>query len=202
VNKADAIFRGFDWRGLLDREPLLLAIAGPNGAGKTTFYEAYLARTGLPFVNADVLARELGVDAYAAAEMAANIREEWIRQKRSFVFETVFSDPVGDKVMFLQKAAEAGYTVALFFIGIDSPETSDTRVAIRVSQGGHDVPRDKLASRFPRTIANLRLAIEKLPLVFVYDNSDLAAPYRQIAFYRNGVAKALRKRLPKWFPAK
>jgi predicted ABC-type ATPase len=202
VNEADAIFRGFDWRGLLDREPLLLAIAGPNGAGKTTFYEAYLAQTGLPFVNADVLARELGVDAYAAAEMAANIREEWIRQKRSFVFETVFSDPVGDKVMFLQKAAETGYTVALLFIGIDSPQTSDTRVAMRVSQGGHDVPRDKLASRFPRIIANLRLAIEKLPLVFVYDNSDLAAPYRQIAFYRSGVAKALRKRLPKWFPAK
>jgi predicted ABC-type ATPase len=202
VNEADAIFRGFDWRGLLDREPLLLAIAGPNGAGKTTFYEAYLAQTGLPFVNADVLARELGVDAYAAAEMAANIREEWIRQKRSFVFETVFSDPVGDKVMFLQKAGETGYTVALFFIGIDSPQTSDTRVAMRVSQGGHDVPRDKLASRFPRIIANLRLAIEKLPLVFVYDNSNLAAPYRQIAFYRSGVAKALRKRLPKWFPAK
>ena len=202
MNGVDAIFRGFDWRGLLDREPLLLAIAGPNGAGKTTFYEAYLGRTGLPFVNADVLARELGVSDYAAAEMAGNIREEWIRQKRSFIFETVFSDPVGDKVTYLQKAAEAGYTVALFFVGIDSPDTSDDRVAMRVSQGGHDVPRDKLASRFPRIIANLKLAIEKLPLVFIYDNSDLAQPYRQIAFYRKGVAKALRKPLPKWFPAK
>jgi predicted ABC-type ATPase len=196
----DPIFRGFDWRGLLDRRPLLLAIAGPNGAGKTTFYEAFLARSGLSFVNADVLAREVKLDAYAAAEMAGNIRGEWMRQQRSFIFETVFSDPVGDKVTFLQNAAANGYTVALFFIGINSPETSDDRVAMRVSQGGHDVPRDKLASRFPRTIANLKLAIEKLPLVFIYDNSDLAKPYRQIAFYQNGVAKALRKPAPSWFP--
>jgi predicted ABC-type ATPase len=198
--KGEPIFRGFDWRGLLDRRPLLLGIAGPNGAGKTTFYEAFLARSGLTFVNADFLALDLGVEAYTAAEMAGNVRQEWLRQKQSFIFETVFSDPVGDKVTFLETAAREGYTVALFFIGIDSAGTSDDRVALRVSQGGHDVPRDKLASRFPRTIANLRLAIEKLPLVFVYDNSDLAAPYRQVAFYRNGVAKALRKPLPKWFP--
>ena len=200
MNERDAIFRGFDWRGLLDRRPLLLAIAGPNGAGKSTFYEAFLARSGLTFVNADLLARDLGVDAYAAAEIAGNIRQEWLRQQQSFIFETVFSDPVGDKVTFLETAAKAGYAVALFFIGIDSADTSDNRVAMRVSQGGHDVPRDKLASRFPRTIANLKLAIQKLPLVFVYDNSDLAAPYRQVAFYRNGIAKALRKPLPKWFP--
>jgi predicted ABC-type ATPase len=202
VNEADAIFRGFDWRGLLDRQPLLIAIAGPNGAGKSTFYETYLAKSGLTFVNADALARELGVDAYVAAEMAGNIREDWIRQRRSFVFETVFSDPVGDKVTMLQKAANAGYTVALFFIGIDSADTSNDRVAMRVSQGGHDVPREKLGSRFPRTIANLKLAIEKLPMVFIYDNSDLAAPYRQIAFFQNGVSKATRKPLPKWFPTK
>lgn len=202
MNGNQSIFDGVDWSGLLDREPHLLAIGGPNGAGKTTFYEAFLARTGLAFVNADVLGGQLALDPYAAAETAQNIREDWIRQKRSFIFETVFSDPIGDKVALLERAAANGYTVALFFIGIDSPEISDDRVAMRVSQGGHDVPGDKLVSRFPRTIANLKLAIQKLPAVFVYDNSDLATPYRQIAFYRNGVPEVVRKPLPKWFPTR
>jgi predicted ABC-type ATPase len=43
----------------LDARPLIVAVAGPNGAGKTTFYHAHLRPTGLRFVNAGVLAREL-----------------------------------------------------------------------------------------------------------------------------------------------
>ena len=48
--------------------------------------------------------------------------------------------------------------VVLCFIGVRSPAVSDERVAMRVSQGGHDVPPDKLKDRFPRTMANLRTA--------------------------------------------
>jgi len=50
---------------------------------------------------------------------------------------------------------------------------SEQRVSMRVSQGGHDVPADKLAARFPRTLANLATAIRELPCVLVFDNSDL-----------------------------
>jgi len=34
-------------------------LAGPNGAGKTTFFELFIAPSGLPFVNADFIAKEL-----------------------------------------------------------------------------------------------------------------------------------------------
>ena len=54
----------------LDARPIIVAIAGPNGAGKTTFYHAHLRRAGLPFINADVLARELDLEPYAAARIA------------------------------------------------------------------------------------------------------------------------------------
>jgi dephospho-CoA kinase len=53
----------------LDRRPVIVALAGPNGAGKTTFYHAHLQPAGLRFVNADVLARELNLDPYAAARL-------------------------------------------------------------------------------------------------------------------------------------
>ena len=136
--------------GALDRRPVMVAIAGPNGAGKTTFYRSHLEAAGLSFLNADVWARELNIDAYRAARAVGAVRDELVRQRDSFVYETVFSDPVGEKVAFLKAAAQAGYTVILCFIGISSARVSGQRVAMRVSQGGHDVPTGKLAARFPR----------------------------------------------------
>jgi len=53
--------------------------------------------------------------------------------------------------------------------GLAGPEHSAERVAMRVSQGGHDVPGDKLWSRFARTLDNLRVANSKLPHVLVFD---------------------------------
>ena len=87
----------FDFR-ILDRRPILIALAGPNGAGKTTFYYSHLRACGLRFVNADIIARELQIDAYAAARQAAALREQLVSEGESFIFETVFSDPAGDKL--------------------------------------------------------------------------------------------------------
>jgi predicted ABC-type ATPase len=183
---------------LLDRRPLLVAVAGPNGSGKTTFYHSTLKRSGLALVNADNIARELHMDAYKAARAAAAVRDELVRQRVSFVFETVFSDPAGDKLACLERAADSGYTVVLCFIGLGSPELSRERVAQRVTQGGHDVPTEKILARFPRTLANLGAALRRLPLVRVYDNSDLRAPYRLVAVAAAGHITELPPPVPPW----
>ena len=78
----------------LDKRPVIVAIAGPNGAGKTTFFHSHLREAGLRFINADDIAGELGISAYEAAQIADALRHELVRQRESFVFETVFSDPV------------------------------------------------------------------------------------------------------------
>ena len=182
----------------LDQRPIVIALAGPNGAGKTTFYHAHLAPAGLRFVNADVIARELSLDAYAAARAADAVRRELLKQGESFVFETVFSDPVGDKLAFLKQAADAGYTVVLCFIGTSGPEISEERVAMRVSQGGHDVPTEKLISRFPRIMANLKAALRQVPHVWVFDNDDLRTPFRLVAVFESGNQKRLDKPIPQW----
>jgi len=171
---------------LFDRRPILLAIAGPNGAGKSTFYRAHLEPAGLRFVNADRIAKELQTDAYRAAAVADQIRKRLTAKGESFVFETVFSDPVGSKLQFLKEAERQGYTVVLFFIGIDSPATSLERVAMRVAKGGHNVPTAKVASRYARVMQNLRRALSELTHVRVYDNSDLARPFRLVALVEDG----------------
>lgn len=162
---------------LLDRRPVIVAVAGPNGAGKTTFYHSHLRDTGLRFINADVLAGELNVDAYTAARIAGSLRLEFVAQRESFVFETVLSDPAGEKIAFLRQACDAGYNVILCFIGIAGPNVS---------------------GRFPRTMANLKAAVRQLPCVWVFDNGDLRTPFRLAAVFENGRPTRLHKPLPKW----
>lgn len=185
-------------RSLLDRRPILVALGGPDGAGKTTFYHANLEPSGLRFVNADTIARELNMDAYSAAAVAGTVRQELVRQGESFVLETVFSDPVGDKLAFLTSTASMGYTVLLCFVGVSSAEVCDQRVALRVSQGGHDVPAEKLVSRYPRTLANLRMAVRILPHVWIFDNNDLSHPFRFAAICEEGRIVQLSRPIPKW----
>jgi predicted ABC-type ATPase len=187
------------WTEYLDRRPIVVAIAGPNGAGKTTFFESHLKSCGLRFLNADAMARELEVDAYEAARMITALRTELVNQRESFIFETVFSDPVGDKLGFLKQSAQSGYAVVLCFVGIADADTSEQRVSMRVSQGGHDVPPEKLVERFPRTLTNLASAIRDLPCVLVFDNDDLKAPFRHVATYANGQAVQLNEPVPPWF---
>ncbi len=187
---------GIDLRG-----PTVVVLAGPNGAGKSTFYEAHFLVSGLRFVNADVIAKELGIGGYEAADVAEQLRRDLLARKESFVFETVLSDPHGSKVEFLYRVAESGYRVLCFFIGLDSPSSSRERVALRVLQGGHGVPKDKLVARYERTLDNLARALKVLPEVWIYDNSDLAQPYRFVAKYEHGVQARRGNQFPGWFNA-
>ncbi len=171
---------------ILDSRPIVIAIAGSNGSGKTTFYETHLADSGLRFINADIIAEELRISAYDAADVAATIRNTLVARRESFIFETVFSDPVGDKVQFLQHVAELGFELVLIFIQIIELESSIQRVSMRVAQGGHNISDEKLQERFDRTRTNLVLAIQRLPHVLIFDNADLAKPYKLVARYAAG----------------
>jgi predicted ABC-type ATPase len=182
----------------LERRPLVIAIAGPNGAGKSTFYEAHLKPSGLRFVNADELARELGIDAYRAADAAARLREDLVAARQSFIFETVFSDPKQDKVTFLRKCETQGFTVLLCFIGLNDAELSNERVALRALAGGHDVPHDKLLARYPRSLVNLGAAMRELTFVRIFDNSVSNRPHRLVAELERGRVVELGLPVPSW----
>ena len=69
---------------------------------------------------------------------------------------------------------------------------------MRVSQGGHDVPTDKLLSRYPRTLANLKSAIHELPHVLIFDNDDLSTPFRRVAVFEHGQQTFSQTLLPRW----
>jgi predicted ABC-type ATPase len=69
---------------------------------------------------------------------------------------------------------------------------------MRVSQGGHDVPTEKLRSRYPRSLANLRAAIRELPHVLVFSNDDLGVPFRRVAVFERGRVVESARPVPRW----
>ncbi len=162
-------------------------LAGPNGAGKSTFYDVFLRESPLPFLNADLLAAELKIDSLEAARILDATRERMIEDRLGFITETVFSDPYGAKLDMLKAAVDHGYDVTLIYIGVASAELSARRVDQRVAIGGHDVPRERIASRFKRSLTNLRKAIELVPNVVLHDNSSYDDPYRHVATFVSGV---------------
>ncbi|MFP3939659.1 MAG: zeta toxin family protein [Thermoanaerobaculia bacterium] len=170
-------------------DPVLHLIAGPNGAGKTTFYERVLGpATGLPFVNADVIAQERWPEApaehaYEAAEVAARVRRELIRDRHSFAAETVFSHP--SKVDLVREAQTSDYLVTLHAILIPE-ELAVTRVRLRRELGGHDVPEEKIRARFRRLWRLTRQATALTHEAEILDNSRASRPFRRVAHYYRG----------------
>lgn len=184
-------------------ERLLLVVAGPNGAGKSTFVETFLAPTGILVVNPDEMAKALSPDspeaiAYEAARVADTWRRDLVARGVSFCMETVFSDPHGAKLDFLKECQSRGYVVVLIFIGLDSADLSRARVMERVDAGGHDVPDEKIDTRFPRTFANLRQALSFVNQAFLFDNSSADEPYRFVAEFRDGKRRRRKGYRPDW----
>ena len=69
---------------------------------------------------------------------------------------------------------------------------------MRVSQGGHDVPTEKLISRYPRIIENLKSALRELPQVWIFDNDDLRTSFRLVAVIENRRVAKLHGWVPAW----
>lgn len=176
-------------------EQVIVLLAGSNGAGKTTYYERYLADTGLPFVNADEIARQIGAIAATpelsfareAMHRAEARRQLFVASGQAFIMETVLSDPHGAKLKFLEDARASGYVLIVIFIRLDEALTSAVRVMQRVSQGGHAVPEDKIFARFPRTATNARRALELATFGYILDNSNVDEPYRWVETWREGI---------------
>jgi len=179
----------------------LWVLSGGNGAGKSTFYNLYLAKYGIKFVNADLIAKDLDSEnpeglSYHAATLAAKIREDLISQGVSFCFETVFSHE--SKIDFLAQAKANGYTIILVYIHLFDSSLNEARVKQRISEGGHSVPIEKIHSRIPRTMQLIKTALSIVDEARILDNSSKDDPFQQIVVMKSGHYELKTDPLPEW----
>jgi predicted ABC-type ATPase len=164
-------------------DKVLVVFAGPNGSGKSTIISEYIAAGRCPssFICPDNfvdLTKKYDVEAFRAAQRKADsVRQLHVEQGKSFSFETVLSIP--DKLEFIKKAKYHGYYVHVVYVTTKCTDINLQRIALRVSQGGHDVPHEKVISRYEKTMNLMFDVIQEAHSAEIYDNSE-AKPRRVI----------------------
>ena len=192
-------------------KPVLILIFGINGAGKTTFYyeqvKPLLDQSGheSPFVNADEMEEarfpnEIGKHSLEMGQLAAEIRNQYLKARQSFITETVFSHE--SKNQLVEDAQKVGFEVILNHIHVSSAELAYKRVRDRVGSGGHDVHKDKIFSRYDRTVDNIQKASRVADRTYVWDNSRQSGHsgviYRFVMTMAKGKITKLADPIPDW----
>ena len=153
----------------------LTIIAGPNGSGKSTL--ASQIELAGNYINADKCEKNFlqhisdpeAREQQAVIMVAKEIREH-INVDLPFAFETVFATE--SIPSFLTKAKEKGYTISLHYIATEDVEINIERVAKRVSEGGHNVPKEKIIKRYQKTLSLLPILLDFCDKAILYDNSQ------------------------------
>lgn len=143
----------------MDSTKQLYIISGCNGAGKTT-----ASYTVLPdilqckeFVNADEIARGLSPFnpesmAIEAGRLMLRRIDELLNEQKSFSIETTLATK--SYMRLVHRAQEQGYKVSLIYFWLSSPDLAIERVAQRVRNGGHNIPKEVVVRRYQAGIDN------------------------------------------------
>jgi predicted ABC-type ATPase len=170
------------------RVPRVYVLAGTNGAGKSSLMGAVLLQQGAESFNPDQAAQRVFFANPGISQLEANsaawhegkrLLERAITEKLDFVFETT----LGGKTIanLLEKALSEGIEVRIWYVGLDSVERHIARVRSRVTQGGHDIPEEKIRERYTQSRLNLIRLLPRLTELLLYDNSKEADPRRGMA---------------------
>lgn len=155
----------------------LYIISGCNGAGKTTASYTVLPKIleCKEFVNADEIAKGLSPFnpesvAFEAGRLMLQRIDDLLESNVTFAIETTLATK--SYVNLVRRAQSMGYFVHLIFFWLESPELAISRVAERVSKGGHNIPQDVIKRRYVAGITNLFARfMNEVDLWMIYDNS-------------------------------
>ena len=161
-------------------EKVVYIIAGCNGAGKTTASFTILPEilNCKEFVNADEIAKGLSPFqpekvAFEAGRIMLDRINVLLQSDQSFAFETTLATRTYKQKLI--DAKKRGYTIKLLFFWLPSIEMAIERVAIRVSEGGHNIPSDVIARRYQRGIDNLfKIYLPLCDSWMIFDNEAIS----------------------------
>ena len=146
------------------------------GFDKTAFKNSYSFQA-----NSITLKNKLA-DERLAQIIADFLRKRLLAEKKKFTFETVFSHP--SKLDIMRQAADSGYKVYLYFVSTESPRINIFRVQARKAKGGHDVPKEKIVSRYYRSLELLSDAAEIAYQAYFFDNSEDGKDFKMFAHFK------------------
>lgn len=160
----------------MSETPALFIIVGPNGSGKSSITRAMGLDEKLKglLVNPDLIAEDLDIREYRsksieAARLAERYRNDLLKARATFGFETVGTAP--EKMEFIMRAKESGYRIVLIFVTTNDPDINIERVRRRVAMGGHHVDPEDVVRRYRKVMSKLCDYIDIADEATVIDNS-------------------------------
>lgn len=175
--------------------PMFTIVGGVNGAGKSSLsgvLKECMNDLGV-IVDPDKITAQLGGDEYAGGQAAIEKLQACLAQGVDFTEESTLSGSYARKMA--RAARAAGYTVRLYYVGLDSAEESVQRIANRVAHGGHDIPTGDVQRRFARRFEDLGKLLPLCNEATFYDNNN---GFRVVAAYRNGEIIPTTESRPAW----
>ena len=160
----------------MSETPTLFIIVGPNGSGKSSITRTMGLDEKLKglLINPDLIAEDLDIREYRAksieaARLAERYRNDLLRARVTFGFETVGTAP--EKLEFITRAKGSGYRIVLIFVTTNDPNINIERVRGRVAMGGHDVDPEDIVRRYRNVMSKLCDYIDIADEATVMDNS-------------------------------
>jgi predicted ABC-type ATPase len=158
--------------------PSFWLIAGPNGSGKSTLTASIPFEGNHNLIDPDAIARRMDPDdpsraAIRAAREAITRCQEMLANRQSFTLESTLAGHGSTNVLVEAKAL--GYRTFVVYIALGDPKVNIDRVALRVAQGGHDVPEADIRRRHFRSLAHAAEALRIADEGTVMDNSGFQA---------------------------
>ena len=173
---------------------LYTIIGGVNGCGKSSLTGALKAeRSDLGLlIDVDKLAAQLGSPVEGGKAAVRKI-DECLEKGISFTQETTLSGARTERT--IRRAKERGYTIRLYYIGLDTMEESLGRIANRVAKGGHDIPKADVERRFQSRFTDVLRVLPYCDEARFFDNDN---GFVEVAEYRNGEILPIGSKRPAW----
>ena len=170
-------------------------IGGMNGTGKSSLTGVLKAqRSDLgQIIDVDKITAENGGSAILGGKIALSRIGECLDKGLSFTQETTLS---GRKTeLTAAEARERGYSVRLFYIGLDSAEECLQRIENRVRHGGHAIREEDVRRRFSGRWDAVAKVLPYCDEAHFFDNYN---GFVEVAEYRNGELIVKGSTLPAW----
>ena len=170
-------------------------IGGVNGVGKSSLSGVLSAENsdlGI-IIDTDKITAENGGDRIKGGKIAIERIENCLERGINFTQETTLSGVRTLKT--IQKARELNYFIRLYYVGISSSAESISRIANRVSKGGHNIPPEDVKRRYAKRFDDLIKILPYCNEAVFFDNEN---GFIEKAEYRNGTLITKGGNIPEW----
>ncbi len=171
-------------------------IGGINGVGKSSF--SGVLKEQMPdlgfIVNTDEIAKVNCISNIEAGKIALSIISNSIYECDNFAQETTLSGATTEKNIL--KAKEKGYTIRMYYIGINNLVENIIRIENRVRKGGHNISVEDVTRRFNKRYDDFLRILPYCDVGEIYDNEN---GFNKLADIEAGRITNICDIIPDWF---